>query len=145
FNASNTPNIQHPIIPPNLQPFIPVNGFDISEIRVSYDSANDTLDIGLNQPPSGNSGQPGPVIAGDADDNGTAGTVNPAVEAAAPGFTDFSQMGASDEMAAFLDFTGTGVPQIVAGYSPIAPPATPTNPAPIKPYQVATAIPNSSN
>jgi hypothetical protein len=145
FNSSNTPNIQHPIIPPNLQPFIPVNGFDISEIRVSYDSAKDTLDIGLNQPPSGNPGQPGPVIAGDADDNGTAGTVNPAVEAAAPGFTEFSQMGGSDEMAAFLDFTGTGVPQIVAGYSPIAPPATPTNPAPIKPYQVATAIPNSSN
>jgi hypothetical protein len=145
FDSSNTPNIQHPIIPPTLQPFIQVNGFDLSEIRVSYDSANDTLDIGFNQPPSGNPGQPGPVIAGDADDNGTAGTVNPAVEAAAPGFTEFPQMGGSDEMAAFLDFTGTGVPQIVAGYSPVAPAPTPTNPAPIKPYQVAMAIPNTSN
>ncbi len=145
FNSSNTPNIQHPIIPPNLQPYIPVSGFDISEIRVSYDSTNDTLYVGFNQPPSGNPGQPGSVIAGDADDNGTAGTVNPAVEAAAPGFTDYYQLGGSDEMAAFLNFTGSNIPQVVAGYSPNAPSPTPTNPAPVKNYQVAQAIPNPSN
>ena len=145
FNSSNTPNIQHPIIPSNLQPYISVSGFDISEIRVSYDSANDTLDIGLNQPNSGNPGQPGPVIAGDADNNGTAGSVNPNVEAAAPGFTEFPQMGGSDEMAAFLNFTGTDIPQIVAGFSPIAPSPTPTNPSPVKSYEVAEAIPNPSN
>ena len=145
FNSSNTPNIQHPIIPPNLQPYIHVSGFDISEIRVSYDSTNDTLFVGFNQPPSGNPGQPGPVIAGDADDNGSAGTVNPAVEAAAPGFTEFPALGGPEQMAAFLDFTGTGVPQVVAGFSPIPPPATPTNPTPPKPYQVALAIPNTSN
>jgi hypothetical protein len=145
FNSATTPNIQHPIIPPNLAPLIPVSGFDLSEIRVSYDSGTDTLSVGLNQPPSEQPGQPGPVIAGDADDNGTAGTVNPAVEAAAPGFTEFYQMGGSDEMAAFLDFTGSRIPQVVAGYSEIAPPATPTNPAPVKPYEVATAIPNPSN
>ncbi len=61
FNSSNTPNIQHPIIPaqfgesspqrdtPNPA-YIPTSGFDLSEIRVSYDSTTDTLSIGLNQP-----------------------------------------------------------------------------------------------
>jgi hypothetical protein len=146
FNSSNTPGIQHPIIPPNLQPFIPVSGFDLSEIRVSYDAQADTLSIGLNQP-SANPANPfgESVIAGDADDNGTAGTVNPAVEAAAPGFTEFYMLGGSDTMATFLDLTNTGIPDIVAGYSQNPPPATPTNSAPPKPYQVAQAIPNPVN
>ncbi len=146
FNSSTTPGIQHPIIPPYLQPLIPVSGFDLSEIRVSYDAADDTLSVGLNQPPS-NPADPSspPVIAGDADDNGTAGTVNPAVEAADPGFTEFYALGGSDTMAAFLDLSGTGIPDVVAGFSPNAPPATPTDPAPAKPYQVAQAIPNISN
>lgn len=145
FNSTNTPNIQPPIIPPNLSNLINVSGFNISEIRVSYDSSNDALDVGLNQPASGNPGQPGPVIAGDADDNGTAGTVNPAVEAAAPGFTEFPQMGGHDEMAVSLNFTGTDIPQIVAGFAPDPPAATSTNPNPVKPYQVAVADPNISN
>jgi hypothetical protein len=145
FNSSNTPGIQHPIIPPNLQSLIHVSGFDLSEVRVSYDAQDDTLNIGFNQPPSGNSGQPGSVIAGDADDNGTAGTVNPAVEAAAPGFTEFYSLNGTDTMAAFLDLTDTGGPDVVAGYAQNAPPATPTNPAPMKPYQVAEAIPNMVN
>jgi hypothetical protein len=145
FNGSNTPNIQHPIIPSNLQPYIHVSGFDLAEIRVSYDAALDTLYVGFNQPPSGNPGQPGPVIAGDADDNGNAGTVNPAVELAAPGFTEFTALGGPEEMAAFLTFNGTGVPQVVAGFSPNPPPATPSDPMPPKPYQVALAIPNPSN
>jgi hypothetical protein len=145
LNSTTTPNIQHPIIPPYLQPLIPVSGFDISEIRVSYDATTDTLSIGLNQPPSGRPGQPGPVIAGDADDNGNAGTVNPAVEAADPGFTEFPALGGPETMAAFLDFTGTGVPNVVAGFSSIPPAPTPTDPAPPKPYEVAVAIPNPSN
>ena len=145
FNSSTTPNIQHPIIPPNLQPYIHVSGFDISEIRVSYDSAADTLFVGFNQPPSGNPGQPGSVMAGDADDNGNVGSVNPAVEAAAPGFTEFPALGGPEEMAAYLDFNGTGVPQVVAGFSPVPPPSTPTDPSPPKPYQVALAIPNEFN
>jgi len=146
FNSSNTPGIQHPIIPPYLQPLIPVSGFDLSEIRVSYDAATDTLSVGLNQPPS-NPANPssGPVIAGDADDNGTAGTVNPAVAAADPGFTEFYALGGSDTMAAFLDLTGTGIPDVVAGFSPTPPAPTSTDPAPAKPYQVAQAIPNISN
>jgi hypothetical protein len=146
FNSSNTPGIQHPIIPPFLQPLIPVSGFDLSEIRVSYDATDDTLSIGLNQPPS-NPANPasGPVIAGDADDNGNAGTVNPAVATADPGFTEFFALGGSDTMAAFLDLTGSGIPDVVAGFSPTPPPPTSTDPSPQKPYQVAQAIPNISN
>ncbi len=62
-----------------------------------------------------------------------------------PGFTEFFALGGSDTMAAFLDLTDSGLPDIVAGFSPTAPPATPTDPAPAKPYQVAQAIPNISN
>ena len=40
-----------PIIPPDLQSLIPVSGYDLSEIRVSYDAADDTFSVGLNQPP----------------------------------------------------------------------------------------------
>ena len=66
FNSSNTPGIQHPIIPPNLQPLIPVSGFDLSEIRVSYDAVTDRLSIGLNQPRANPSNPAsGSVIAGD--------------------------------------------------------------------------------
>jgi hypothetical protein len=146
FNSSNTPGIQHPIIPPNLQPFIPVSGFDLSEIRVSYDAVSDTLSIGLNQPPANPSNPAsGSVIAGDADDNGNAGTVNPAVSAAAPGFTEFYEMGGPETMATFLTFNGTGIPQVVAGFSNVPPTPTPTDSAPPKPYQVALAIPNMGN
>jgi hypothetical protein len=85
------------------------------------------------------------VIAGDADDNGNAGTVNPAVEAAAPGFTEFFALGGPETMATFLNFNGTGIPQIVAGFSNTPPPPTATDPSPQKPYQVALAIPNMGN
>jgi hypothetical protein len=146
FNSSNTPGIQLPIIPPNLQPLIPVSGFAVSEIRVSYDAATDRLSIGLNQPPANPSNpSSGSVIAGDADDNGNAGTVNPAVQAAAPGFTEFFALGGPETMATFLNFNGTDIPQIVAGFSNTPPPPTATDPAPQKPYQVALAIPNMGN
>ena len=85
------------------------------------------------------------MIAGDADANGDAGTVNPAVTAISPFFTEFYSLGGSDEMAAFLDLTGTSVPDVVAGFSPNPPSPTPTDPSPQKPYEVAVAIPNVSN
>ena len=44
-------------------------------------------------------------------------------------------------MGAFIDFTGSGVAQIVAGFSPVPPAPTPTDPTPPKPYEVAVAIP----
>ncbi len=144
FNSSNTPDIQHPIIPANLSSLIPVSGFDISEIRVSYDSATDTLDVGFNQPPAnGISGES--VIAGDADDNGDSGTVNPAVTALYPLFQNPPAMGGSQTMAAFLDLTDTGKPDIVAGFPQNTPAGPPDNPTPSKPYEVAIAIPNISD
>jgi hypothetical protein len=146
FNSSNTATpITHPIIPSDLKSLIPVSGFDLSEIRVSYDAADDTLSVGLNQPDNPNNPNGGPVIAGDADANGNAGTVNPAVTAISPFFTEFYSLGGSDEMAAFLDLTGSGVPDVVAGFSPNPPSPTPTDPSPQKPYEVAVAIPNISN
>ena len=73
----DNPLVQHPSIAPAIAPIVKVSGFDISGIRVSYTPATDTLSIGLDQPQSQN--QPGEVIAGDADNNGNSGTVNPAV------------------------------------------------------------------
>src|SRR5262249_20106937 len=101
--------------------------------------------FGIDQPASGNPGQ-GEVIAGDSDDNGNSGTVNPAVSAATQGaFTDPPDMGGSKYLGSFIDFTGAGVPQVVAGYSQVRPLGdTPANPAPNnppKPYEVAVANP----
>ncbi len=124
-----------------------VSGFDISGIRVSYSPFDDTLSIGMDQPQSGN--HPGEVIAGDLDNNGNSGTVNPEV-LATPGFSTFMDppdWGGTKSMGAFLDFTGSGTAQIVAGYSPVPPVPTATDPTPPKPYEVATAIltgPNSN-
>jgi hypothetical protein len=135
------PQTLEPVIPPNLQSLINVSGFYISDIRVSYDSTTDTLSFGIDQPASGNAGQ-GEVIAGDSDDNGNSGTVNPAVTAVNPAFSDPPDMGGSKYLGTFLDFTGAGIPQVVAGYSfqsPLSP--TPSDPSPPKPYEVAVANP----
>jgi hypothetical protein len=136
----DNPSVVHPVISPLVAPFVKVSGFDINQIRVSYSAADDTLSIGLASPPSGNPGQ-GQVIAGDADDNGNQGTVNPSLQAAVPSFEDFPNFGGSEYMGAFLNFTGSGTPQIVAGFSQVAPPPTPTDPAPPKHYEVAEATP----
>ena len=71
----DNPLVQHPAI----ARIVKVSGFDISGIRVSYSPFDDTLSIGLDQPQSGN--HPGEVIAGDSDNNGNSGTVNPEVTA----------------------------------------------------------------
>src|SRR5271166_4989 len=76
----DNPLVQHPAI----APIVKVSGFDISGIRVSYSPFDDTFSIGLDQPQSGN--YPGEVIAGDTDNNGNSGTVNPEVLATPPGF-----------------------------------------------------------
>ena len=131
--------------PVSLQPLIPVSGFNISDVRVSYDSTNDTLYFGLNQPASQLPGQ-GAVIAGDQDDNGNSATVNPAVLAIDPFFTDNPDMQGSKYMGVVLGFNGPGNPQVVAGFSEVSPISnTPTNPAPnltAKPYEVAVANPS---
>ena len=141
----DNPLVQHPAIAPQIAPIVKVSGFDISGIRVTYSPTDDTLNLGLDQPPSVN--QPGAVIAGDADNNGNSGTVNPAITAI-PGFGGFQDpgnFGGTEFMGAFLDFTGTGTPQIVAGFSQVPPTPTVADPSPQKPYEVAVAIPTGPN
>jgi len=133
----DNPSVIHPVIAPDLQTLVPVSGFDINGIRVTYTPSDDTLSIGLDQPPSGLPGNPNSVIAGDADDNGNDGTVNPAVTAVRPGFEDFPDFGGSEFMGAFLDLKGTGFADIVAGVSQ-------TDPRSPKLYQVAQAVVNTS-
>jgi len=122
-----------------------VTGWDITAIRVTYTPSDDTLSIGLEGPPSGNPSG-GQVIAGDADNNGNSGTVNPIISNPSPpppglaqGFMDPPDFGGSEHMGAFLDFTGSGNAQnaqIVAGFSQVPPPGQ----AP-KLYEVAKAVP----
>ena len=133
----DNPSVTHPTLSPALAPIIKVSGFDINGIRATYDSATDTLSIGLEQPLNqkpGLDGIPGqvPVIAGDADNNGNSGTVDPATLAASPGFQEFPGLQGPQGLGAFLDFTGTGYADVVAGFSP-------NSAAPLKLYQVATA------
>jgi hypothetical protein len=156
FNSSNTPGI----ITPDTSFYgslIPTSGYAISEIRVSYDSVDDTLSVGFGQPPADIPSDPtGQVIAGDADDNGNAGNVNPAVLALDPFFTEFPALeGQNIEMYSFLDLADTGTPDVVAGFSPnqpFNPPGFNTanmsgspspNPQAPKPYEVAQAVPTS--
>ncbi len=131
-------------VPPSLQPYIPVSGFAIADLRVSYDASTDTMYFGIDQPSSGLPNQ-GEVIATDQDDNGNSATVNPAVLAIDPFFTDDPDMQGSKYMGIVLNFNGSGTPQIVAGYSEVSPVGnSPTNPLPNlppKPYEVAVADP----
>ncbi len=127
----DNPSVVHPIIPAPLQPVIPVSGFDVTGIRVSYDSTTDTMYVGLEGPPA--NGVSGPqVIAGDADDNGNSGTVNPAVTTIDPGFQDLPDLQGSESMGAFFSFNSQLIPTIVAGVAPEMPNYT-------KSYTVAQA------
>ncbi len=145
----DNPLVQHPAIAPVLQPVVKVSGFDISGIRVSYSPATDTLSIGLDQPQSGN--HPGEVIAGDSDNNGNSSTVNPIISSGnpptglEPGFQDPPNFSGTKFMGAFLDFTGSGNAQVVAGFSQAVIPPSATDPSPLKPYEVAQAIPTGPN
>lgn len=130
-------DVKHPPIAPNIAPIVKVSGFDIRAIRVSYTQNDDTLSVGLDQPPSNQVGQPGDVIAGDADNNGNDGTVNPVVLVLNPTFEDYPDFAASEYMGAFLDLTGDGFSDVVAGYA-INDPRSP------KQYQVAEAIVNTN-
>jgi hypothetical protein len=113
-----------------LQSLIKVSGFYVQDIRVSYSASDDTLNFGINQPVSIN--EPGEVIAGDSDNNGNWGTVNPAVLAVDPTFEDPAAWGGTKSMGVFLNFSTPGqTAQVAAGFS--ADP--PTNGAG-KPYQV---------
>ena len=111
-------------IPSDIKPFIEHSGFDIDGYRLVYTPADDTLSVGIQQPINSTGPVPpgvdpaiagNPVIAGDADDNGNAGTVNPNVLALRPTFSEFPSLGGSDRMGVFFDFNNTGTPDVVAG------------------------------
>src|SRR5262249_30825896 len=95
--------------------------------------ADDTLNIGLNGPPSGPS-TTNEVIAGDADDNGNSATVNPAVLPIAPMFVDSPDFQGSESMGITLSFIGPDFAQtqIAAGFPEFAPVG-----ASVKSYEVA--------
>ena len=134
----DNPSVIHPTIDASIAPIVKVSGFDINGLRVTYTPEDDTLSIGIEQPPSQQAGQPGPVIAGDSDNNGNDGTVNPAVTAIkGSSFKDFPDFGGSEFMGVFLDLKGTGFADVVAGYS-LDDPRSP------KQYQVAQAVVNTS-
>jgi hypothetical protein len=117
----------------NLASLIRVSGFAVNAVRVTYDPADDTLNFGLEQPNNQKTGRV--VMAGDADNNGDTGTVDPAVSAIDPSFSDPPDLGGTETMAVFLDLNSDGVADIVAGKDP-------NDPSVPKPYQVALAIPS---
>jgi hypothetical protein len=130
-NSSDIANIAQ--IPPALQPIIKMSGFSLEAIRVSYDRTDDTLNFGIQQP-GRDPADPlsPPVLAGDADNNGDSGTVNPAVSFIDPTFMDPPDFGGSETMGIFLDLNNDSVPDIVAGF--------PRGPATRKLYEVANAV-----
>ena len=87
FPATQSPGVVYlsnvnppPTIPAPYSTYIKQSGYAISDIAVSYDSADNTLSIGFQSPPANTASNPtGEVIAGDADDNGSTGNVNPDV------------------------------------------------------------------
>jgi hypothetical protein len=165
FPATQTPGVvvlnnpnPPPAIPFPYSNYIKQSGYAISQVRVSYDPATDTLSIGLNSPPADPSNpNSGPVIAGDADDNGNAGNVNPAVLALDPLFNEFPALEGQDiQMGAYVNLVNPNGgsfnnADVVAGFSPTQPPLPPNmsgfpspNPLAPKPYEVAQAIPTGS-
>ncbi len=78
-------------------------GWEIKDIRLYYDKATDTMDVGVNFF----------GIAGDADGNGNPGTVSAA--AAAKGYLDVPNLGGRESITIGFDFLHTGTPQVLAG------------------------------
>ena len=79
----------------NLSP-----GWSIKDIRLYYDKATDTMDVGVNFF----------GIAGDADGNG-----NPGTSSTSNGFVDMPHLGGRESITIGFDFLHTGQPQVLAG------------------------------
>src|SRR5271166_5242982 len=143
-NVSSQPGFSEPqfgssTLGQELQSIIKVSGFFIQDIRVTYTPFDDTLSFGINQPPSIN--QPGDeVIAGDSDNNGNSGTVNPIISTNGvpplsglqPLFTDPADWGGTKNMGVFLNFATAGATaQVAAGFN-----SFPPSDGAVKTYQV---------
>ena len=124
-----------PLIPPALSTpgLVTVSGYQIDQLRVSYTAADDTLNVGVEGPPNGRDGNQ--VIAGDADNNGNSGTVDPKVVAVDPGIQDPADMGGTETYGISLDLNGDGSPDVVAGF-----PIGSQFDLSAKPFQVARAL-----
>ena len=148
-NSPTTPPLnQTPGIPASLAGVINVSGLQIDSFRVSYDSTNDILSVGVEGPPNnlnltapsnGKNGQD--VIAGDSDNNLNSGTVDPRINDGMgggidPSFTDPPDMGGTKTYGVFFNFNGSGNPQVVAGFPQAYPAGSPN-----KPFEVALATP----
>lgn len=145
-NTNPVTTVAPGIVPLNLQGVIPgspyaVSGIQIEHLAVSYDSTNDVLSVGVQGPPRGGTGQPNTqnVIAADSDNNGNSGTVNPAVSAIEPMFTDPPDMGGTKTYGITLDLKNPTVPDIAAGFPQTNPNPDPTAP---KPFLVAKYLNN---
>jgi hypothetical protein len=120
-----------------LQSIIKVSGFYIQDIRVTYTPDDDTLSFGINQPVSMNNPDADEVIAGDSDNNGNSGSVNTAVTALQPLFTDPPDWGGTKDMGVFLNFLTAGATaQVAAGFTEVPPTASSEDPIGLKVYQV---------
>ncbi len=126
-----------PRVPTAFQGIFTVSGSQINQLRVSYTQVDDTLSVGIEGPPAGLNGNE--VIAGDADNNGNQGTVDPRITALDQAFADPNNFGGSKTYGVSLAFNNTGVPDVVAGF----PVSAGTNQFAAKPYQVARALPPS--
>lgn len=148
--------IVHPAFPTGaygaaLKSAIEVSGFDLSGIRVSYDSSDDTLSVGLDQPTNPNN-PPYSVIAGDADNNGNSGVVGSVVSNIATmygtSFMEWPGLGGPQVMAAFLSLSpsaiATATPQVVAGYPLASPPGQDTPPKQFEVAEVVNGIPGQA-
>ncbi len=123
-----------PINDPQLAALIKVSGFDISAVRMFYSPQDDILSIAIQQPLNQKTNPQFPVIAGDADNNGNGGTVDPAVLQVQPLFQDYPYLGGTETMGVFLDLNNDSIPDVVAGIS--------NDQGAGKLYQVADAVVN---
>lgn len=151
FPVTNNPGVQvitnppppegtntFPGIPPGFADLISVSGYQINQLRVSYTAADDTLNVGVEGPNNGRDANQ--VIAGDADNNGNSGTVNPEVVARDPQFQDPADMGGTETYGISLSLDGDATPEVLAGF-----PIGSQTDLSAKPFQVARALAPDSN
>ena len=132
--STNLPGANNtiPQIPEPLRPFISNSGYQIDQLRVSYTAADDTLSVGVEGPNNGRDANE--LIAGDVDNNGNSGTVNPSVTAIDPAIQDPADMGGTETYGISLQLNNATTPQVLAGF-PIGSQFS----LAAKPYQVALA------
>lgn len=131
----NDPRYSIPQIEAPIRDLVLVSGFQLDAIRLFYSAETDTLQIGIEQPLNGKTGQV--VVAGDADNNGNGGTVDPAVRERLDdpdNYIDFPALGGTETMLVFIDLdpAANNGPEIVAGIDAIR-----DDPNTIKTFQVA--------